>query len=131
MTHLARNADGLRNLAEGAIARTKSARCIPAPIEREADIDAGATRAAAELRDDLERAHAALTATWARMSAEEWERPGWSLAAGRQPVSETVGWRRRELLVHLVDLDVGVEPRDLPADYLEADATWLAEHRAW
>ena len=130
MTHLARNADGLRNLAEGAIANEERA-MYPSADQREADIDAGATRAAAELRDDLERAHAALTATWARMSAEEWERPGWSLAAGRQPVSETVGWRRRELLVHLVDLDVGVEPRDLPADYLEADATWLAEHRAW
>ena len=37
----------------------------PSADQREADIDAGATRAAAELRDDLERAHAALTATWA------------------------------------------------------------------
>jgi maleylpyruvate isomerase len=130
MTHLARNADGLRNLAEGAIANEERA-MYPSADQREADIDAGATRAAAELRDDLERAHAALIATWARMSDDEWERPGWSLAAGRQPVSETVGWRRRELLVHLVDLDVGVEPRDLPADFLEADAAWLAEHRGW
>jgi hypothetical protein len=40
-----------------------------------------------------------------------------------------VGWRRRELLVHLVDLDVGVAPRDLPADFLDDDAAWLAQHR--
>jgi maleylpyruvate isomerase len=130
MTHLARNADGLRNLAEGAIANEERTMYLSAD-QREADIEVGAVRAARDLRDDLERTHAALTATWARMSDDEWQRPGRSLSAGRQPVSETVGWRRRELLVHLVDLDVGVEPRDLPADFLEADATWLAEHRAW
>jgi hypothetical protein len=33
--------------------------------------------------------------------------------------------------VHLVDLDVGVEPQGLPTDYLEADASWLAENRGW
>jgi maleylpyruvate isomerase len=92
MTHLARNADGLRNLAEGAIANEERVMYPGGAEQREADIDAGAARTAAELRADLERAHAALTATWARLTDEEWERPGFSLAAGSRPVSETVGW---------------------------------------
>ena len=37
--------------------------------------------------------------------------------------------RWRELLVHLVDLDVGVMPDQLPADYLARDADWLKQHR--
>jgi maleylpyruvate isomerase len=131
VTHLARNADGLRNLAEGALANEERIMYPGGAEQRAADIEAGAARPAAELRDDLARAHAALVETWARLSDDEWERSGSSLAAGSRPVSETVVWRRRELLVHLVDLDVGVEPSDLPADYVEADAAWLAEHRAW
>lgn len=128
MTHLARNADGLRNLAEGAVAGEERA-MYPSAEQREADIESGSGRPAAELRADIEHAHAALVAMWARLSADEWERPGWSLAYGNRPVRETVGWRRRELLVHLVDLDLGVTPADLPSDFLEADAAWLRDHR--
>ena len=31
--------------------------------------------------------------------------------------------------MHLVDLDVGVTPADLPSDFLEADAVWLRDQR--
>jgi hypothetical protein len=31
--------------------------------------------------------------------------------------------------VHLVDLDVGVTPDDLPRDYLTSDRQWLSEFR--
>jgi maleylpyruvate isomerase len=128
LTHLARNADGLRNLAEGAIADEERA-MYPSAEQREADIESGSGRPAAALRADVERSHAALVAAWARLSDDEWERPGWSLAHGSRPVRETVRWRRRELLVHLVDLDVGVTPADLPSDFLEDDAAWLHEFR--
>jgi hypothetical protein len=37
--------------------------------------------------------------------------------------------RWREILVHLVDLDVGITPAMLPTDYVERDEGWLAEHR--
>jgi hypothetical protein len=38
------------------------------------------------------------------------------------------------LLVHLVDLDLGVTPADLPTEYVELDLEWLREQRgvrAW
>ncbi len=54
MTHLARNADGLRNLAEGAIAGEERA-MYPSAEQREADIEAGSGRPAAELHTDIER----------------------------------------------------------------------------
>ncbi len=37
--------------------------------------------------------------------------------------------RWREVAVHLVDLDVGVGADQLPRDYLELDAEWIAQHR--
>jgi maleylpyruvate isomerase len=124
MTHLARNADALRNLAEGAIADEERT-MYPSSEARDANIEAGSGRPAPELRADLERAQAALTETWARLSPDDWERPGFALAYGSRPVNETINWRRRELLVHLVDLDVGVTPMSLPSDFLETDAEWL------
>src|SRR5439155_16343919 len=42
---------------------------------------------------------------------------------------EGVRGRRREILVHLIDLDIGVHPRDLPAEYRAADAEFLREMR--
>jgi hypothetical protein len=44
-------------------------------------------------------------------------------------IRRVVWSRRRELLVHLVDLDLGVTPADLPDDYLAGDAEWLRDHR--
>ena len=128
MTHLARNADALRNLAEGALADEERT-MYPSAEHREADIEAGSGRSAEELRADFERAQGALVGTWARLSADEWERPGWALAYGSRPVRETLAWRRRELLVHLVDLDMGVGPTDLPTDFVEQDGEFLQSLR--
>jgi hypothetical protein len=35
------------------------------------------------------------------------------------------------VIVHLADLDIGVERSHLPADYFTRDAEWLAENRGW
>jgi hypothetical protein len=48
---------------------------------------------------------------------------------GPRSVAGTVHARRREILVHLVDLDVGVGPEALPADYVAADLDWLRRYR--
>jgi hypothetical protein len=37
--------------------------------------------------------------------------------------------RRREILVHLVDLDAGVRAGALPPDYVAADLEWLRRFR--
>jgi maleylpyruvate isomerase len=72
MTHLARNADGLRNLAEGALAHEERVMYPGGAEQRAADIDAGAARPVDELRDDLAQAHATLVETWTHLSADEY-----------------------------------------------------------
>jgi maleylpyruvate isomerase len=128
LTHYARSADGVRGASEAA-ARGEPAVQYPHGTDgRARDIEDGSGRPATELVADATRAQAALMDAWHALPEDAWaataETPG-----GARTIAELVPVRRRELLVHLVDLDLGVEPADLPRDYLDADATWLAEFR--
>jgi maleylpyruvate isomerase len=129
LTHLARNADGIRNMVEGAIAGDERDMYPGGADERAAAIDAGADRPASELVADHAQASAALDDAWRRMPDDGWDRLGVTLAFGPTPMRSMVWGRRRELLVHLVDLDVGVGPADLPDDFLTGDADWLRDNR--
>ena len=51
------------------------------------------------------------------------------LAAIAALSDDDVHARRREILVHLVDLDVGVSAGALPPDYVAADLDWLQRFR--
>lgn len=129
LTHLARNADGNRNMVEGAIAG-EVRMMYPAGAEgREADIEAGAVRSAAELVEDLLDAHALLVAAWGRMPADGWDRLGEPLAGGPWTMADVVASRLREVLVHHVDLDLGFGPDDLPPAWVEASLDWLRRFR--
>lgn len=129
LTHLARNADGLRNMVEGALADEPREQYPGGNEAREAEIDAGAGRDPATLVADFADAHRALMDAWRRMPAEAWARPGIWLVGGPQPVDATPLRRRRELLVHWVDLDLGGTPADLPDDYVQTDGAWLRSQR--
>jgi maleylpyruvate isomerase len=89
---------------------------------------AGAHRPVDELRADLRESQQALVRAWGRVPEAAWNRLT-RARVGTRPVREGVLSRWREILVHLVDLDVGFGARDLPADYAARDAEWLAEHR--
>jgi hypothetical protein len=78
---------------------------------------------------DLVRAQKRLVAAWRALTPELWSRTGVWLSAGRRTIDNGLGARRRELLVHLVDLDLGVRPVDLPPDFLAEVRTWRVEHR--
>jgi len=69
-----------------------------------------------------------LVAAWSLVPDDAWDRLT-RARAGTRPVRDGVMSRWRELLVHLVDLDVGVLPEQLPTDYLTRDADWLKQHR--
>jgi maleylpyruvate isomerase len=96
--------------------------------QRAADIEAGAGRPIDLLRADVLESQAALDAAWSRVDGEVWDRLT-NARAGARPLRDGVLARRREVSVHLVDLDVGVEPSGLPAGYLERDAPWVAQFR--
>jgi maleylpyruvate isomerase len=114
VTHVARNAEALCRLLTWA--RTGIATPMYPSVEvRNAEIDAGAVRPKAEQFDDLRRTAAAFAATTQGLSADHWAA---TVGTRHGPVRASfIPWARvRELWLHLVDLDAGVEIEAMPAD---------------
>jgi maleylpyruvate isomerase len=120
ISHLARNADALANVLHGAQLGEVRAQ-YPSDEERDAAIDAGAGRSAAELREDsvaaagrwrqaVEQLHAANLDNLCERTPG-----GKSYPARRVPLS-----RRTEVEVHHADLDIGYTAADWPEDLVEA-----------
>jgi maleylpyruvate isomerase len=111
LTHLARNADGLTNLLSWARTGVRTPQ-YASWDKRNADIEAGAPRAAAEQVEDLRAAIGRFSAAAEQMPAE-----AWAVELDTEPRQPAAGviWRRlREVEVHHVDLDAGYEPADWP-----------------
>jgi maleylpyruvate isomerase len=114
LTHIARNADGIRRMAQGAARGEVVDQYEGGVASRAADIEAGARRPADELVDDVRTSAAALRATWDAMPGGAWAnrtRPlGGESTAEEGPVA-----RLFEVEVHHVDLGRGYTPADWPA----------------
>jgi maleylpyruvate isomerase len=129
LSHLANNAGALRNLLHWA--RTGEERRMYASDEqRAADIAAGATASAAELRSLVASSAQAL---WSDLDGLPFE--AWSAqvitAQGLTRYASTVPWMRvREVWVHAVDLDAGVRFADLPPSFLSALLDDIAARRS-
>jgi maleylpyruvate isomerase len=128
LTHLARNADGMRNVIDGAVVGEERA-AYPSAESRAADIEAGAHRGPGALVRDFATSHRALLDAWKAAPIGAWDRTGIWLAGGRLPVTVSLTLRRRELLVHGIDLGLTLTPAELPEDYVAEDLDWLREHR--
>jgi maleylpyruvate isomerase len=129
ITHIARNADGIRHMA-GAAKDGRAEPMYPGGVEqREAGIEAGANRARAEVLADLENAQRKLESAWDAMPDEMWtEGIGYRLA-GPATMSDLVFVRWREVAVHTIDLGLpGIDARSqwraLDPDYLEEEWRW-------
>lgn len=120
LTHLARNADGHRDMFEAARRGEIAAQYPGGREQRAADIDAGADRPAAELVADVAGSATALELAWAALPADGWDREGIT-TAGSASMAELVFRRLREVEVHRVDLGLGAEPPDWPAAYVEEE----------
>ncbi|RYP87722.1 maleylpyruvate isomerase family mycothiol-dependent enzyme [Nocardioides guangzhouensis] len=128
VAHLAANAEALRNLARWA-ATDEVTPMYSSPEQRNADIERGATRSPAALRTWFHEAAAALTADLDRLGDDQW-RARVHTAQGREvPASEVPWLRAREVMVHAVDLAVGVTFADLPDDFLTALEADIHEKR--
>lgn len=104
LTHVARNADGLGALVRSAVDGTGET-MYASPQARDADIEAGADRPAAELVDDVDRTAKALAVELARLTPEQAEvrlerTPGQFLIKAKN----IPFMRLRELVFHHVDL---------------------------
>ncbi|MCO5993353.1 maleylpyruvate isomerase family mycothiol-dependent enzyme [Actinoallomurus rhizosphaericola] len=117
LTHLARNADGGSRLLTWARTGTPAAE-YPSLEAREAQIDAGAGRSAAELIADVRASAERFATEYALMPAEAWQNEVRWTAGQRHRAARIADARLCEVLVHHVDLRIGVTPDHWPADFV-------------
>ncbi|MCA6091727.1 maleylpyruvate isomerase family mycothiol-dependent enzyme [Streptomyces sp. SCA3-4] len=118
LAHLARNADALVNVLEG--------RPMYASAEaRDADIERDAARPAATHLADLRESAARFRRT--TDAPADWGRTV-TLRNGVTDSAARVPFRRLiEVELHHVDLGIGYEPADLPAEFTAREIAFLAE----
>ncbi len=110
VTHLARNADALRNLLTWARTGIETP-SYPNPQARVDGIEAGAHRPLDEQIEDVRAACARFAVQVAEMPAEGWGR----VLDEKTGLAPRVVWRRlREVEVHHVDLGIGYTSADWP-----------------
>lgn len=119
LSHVAANADALRNLVHWA--RTGEERRMYASSEqRDADIAKGAQLPAAELRAWVRSSARALAADLGALPEQAWDAKIITAQGLTRSASEIPWMRDREVYVHAIDLGAGTEWTDLPAQFLSA-----------
>jgi maleylpyruvate isomerase len=116
LTHLARNADGLRNLLIWARTGVVTPQYPSAEVRNE-EIAAGAGRPARELVVDFANSAAAFGDEAARLRDADWAAEVRGMRGPAHPAWYTLWRRLSELEIHHVDLDAGYRPADWPADF--------------
>lgn len=117
LTHIARNADAMVNLLTWARSGVRT----PAYVSREqrdADIEAGAARSPAEIRDDVVESSDRLAVVVRAMPEAAWSALVTHPSGAEISASEIPWFRAREMWIHAVDLDVGAAFTDLPIPML-------------
>jgi maleylpyruvate isomerase len=115
LSHIARNADSLRNLLIWARTGVVTPQYRDA-AEREEGITAGAGRPAADLLADLSASAAALDAEAASLPDAAWSAEVGGLR-GAHPAWYTLWRRLSEVEIHHVDLGAGYGQADWPAEF--------------
>ncbi|MGI5132664.1 maleylpyruvate isomerase family mycothiol-dependent enzyme [Pseudonocardia sp. CA-107938] len=118
LTHVARNADALINLLDWARTGVRTP-AYSGEGQRNADIEAGARRSAAEIRADVVASSDRLADAVRAMPAEAW-RATVEIRGHRIPVTDVLWLRAVETWVHAIDLDAGASFTDLPQPMLRA-----------
>jgi maleylpyruvate isomerase len=126
LTHLARNADGLRNLLIWARTGVETPQYPSAQARNEA-IEAGAARPAAEQAADIRDSSAAFDAAAGTLSAEDWHAMVSGIRGRPHPALRTLWRRLSEVEIHHVDLDAGYGPRDWPGDFVSRQLAGVAD----
>jgi maleylpyruvate isomerase len=118
LTHVARNADSMRGLAEAALAGEIGVQYPGGVEQRRAGIAAGRFQPAAVVLNDLRTATDALYNAWRQLPPSAWDAMG-RMAGGERTLRETVIVRWREVEVHHLDLDIGYTPMDWPVAFVD------------
>ncbi|MEU6134901.1 maleylpyruvate isomerase family mycothiol-dependent enzyme [Nocardioides sp. NPDC047086] len=126
--HVAANADALGNLLSWAETGVEK-RMYASTEQRNADIEAAATRPAEELREWYLRGAGELEATMDRLTPEQWDHEVITAQLVTRKASDVPWMRAREVFVHAVDLGAGITFADLPDDLLLALADEIRTKR--
>jgi maleylpyruvate isomerase len=127
--HVHYNALALGRLAQWAATGAEN-RMYASPEQRAREIQAGATRSAAELRDLVRRSAASLVAALDGLTAQAWNAYVVTAQGRTVPATEIPWLRAREVCIHAVDLGAGVTFGDLPRDFVVALLTDVVRKRA-
>jgi maleylpyruvate isomerase len=126
LSHIARNADGLGNLLRWAHTGTQMPMYASAQA-RDADIEAGAGRSAAELAADVRNSAAEFAERAASLPAAAWAVPVKVLRGGMFPARGVLERRLSEVEIHHVDLGTGYQPADWPEEFVTDALPRVAE----
>src|ERR1700722_15458099 len=113
LTHIARNADGLRNLLTWAKTGQETQQ-YASLAAREADIEAGASRSAAALGADIASSARAFTDLAGELPPDAWLVDVKMITGRELPAWAVLSQRLFEVQVHHVDLNAGYRPADWP-----------------
>ncbi len=116
LTHIARNADGLRNLLVSARTGVETPQ-YPSTQARDDGIEAGAGRPAAELAADIAESAGLFGAEAERLDGQDWTVQVAAIRGYRHPAWYTLWRRLSELEIHHVDLGLGYRVTDWPAEF--------------
>lgn len=120
LTHLARNAESHLRILDAALEGRAVEQYPGGHEQRSADIEAGSSRSAVAIREDVTATASALEAAWGRMTAEAWQEHG--LAQGEPWPCRALPFHRwREVELHHADLGLGYVPGDWPDDYVDLE----------
>jgi maleylpyruvate isomerase len=116
LAHLARSADGLRNLLIWGRTLVETPQYSSFEV-RNTDIEAGSGRSAADLAADVAGSAAAFAAEAASLRDGDWLIEVRGIRGAAHPAWFTLVRRLTEVEVHHVDLDAGYGPTDWPAEF--------------
>jgi maleylpyruvate isomerase len=120
LTHLARNADALVNLARWAETGTETPMYPGGSAQREADIEVDVARPPDVIRRDVIESADRLDRALSALPADAWTREVRNAQGSPIPASRIPWLRVREVWIHAVDLGTGVTFADFPADLTTA-----------
>lgn len=134
LTHLARNADSLVRVTEGAVRGELLDQYEHGMESRNADIEAGAARPAEDQVADVRRSIESLEAAWAACTEAGWAGRFRGTIAGVLPITEVPFRRWREVEIHHADLGLpGFGPADWSPRYVAEELRrrtmeWTSRH---
>ena len=133
LNHLRRNADGFALICDAAQRGEVGMQYPGGLAEREQGIEDGAHDPASTLVANLRSSIYVLEANWFRGDGTMWTGSGVLGTGATVPVSDVPYRRLREVVVHLTDLDVGIEYDQWPDLFVRMELdrqkmAWAASH---